>query len=1002
MTQPPAEPQAESHAIEKLLQKAVAHHQSGHLLEAGKLYLTILQRQPDHAEANFNLGVIAALGQQHAAGLPYFMAALEADPTHGKYWLNYIDALFQAGQLEDARSVLELARQQGLQEAEVNALAERIAEAARDTGRSGSMQPPGEVAPPIASAATATGEAPSRENMNTLVSLFGEGHYTETLSLAHKMTECFPLHEFGWKILGVVLNLLGRGQDALVPMQKAAELSPNDVESHYNLGVTLQDMGRLDEAEASYRRTLQIDPDYADALLNLGVTLNKLGLLQEAEAHLLHALEIKPGYAAVHSNLGVTLQELGRLDEATACYERALAIQPDNAMVLNNLGITLQKLERLDEAEAGYRRALEINPAFAEAHGNLGNILQKTGRLKEAESHFNHALQLQPDDARSHNNLGITLQEQGRLNEADAHFQMALQLSPEDVRTLDNRGNLLCHMGRLREAEASYRKALQIAPDDAIVLANLGKCLRGQGRLNEAASSFRRALEYRPDDVKTHNNLGLTLQSLGLLDQAEACYRRVLQAKPNNAGVMSNLGQVLQSLGRLDEAEACFRQALRIKPDQAPLHSNLLHYLALSAATDAKSVFAEHVRFGEQFEPSLKTHWPKHAHARDPERRLQIGFVSADLYNHAVASFIEPVLNHLSGDPQLSLHAYYNNVVNDPITQRLRGHFAHWHPVAGMTDAALAEKIRADNIDILIDLAGHTAENRLLTFARKPAPVQASWIGYPGTSGLSAMDYYLADRFLLPPGQLDDQFVEKIVRLPAIAPFQPSEFAPPVNTLPALENGYVTFGSFNRPNKLGRAVISLWSKLLRARPDARMLLGAMPEKGQYETLLKWFAEEDIEPDRLAFHSRSGMESYLALHQQVDFCLDTFPYNGGTTTHHALWMGVPTLTLAGTSMPGRVGAANLAQAELHGFTAESAEDFVAQGLYWTNNLPALAQLRAGLRQHLARTSLRQPELIAIGLNDALRTMWRRWCSGLPAETFDVPLHGLDDSTHEANP
>jgi predicted O-linked N-acetylglucosamine transferase (SPINDLY family) len=495
-------------------------------------------------------------------------------------------------------------------------------------------------------------------------------------------------------------------------------------------------------------------------------------------------------------------------------------------------------------------------------------------------------------------------------------------------------------------------------------------------------------LEIRPDDVNTHNNLGLTLQDMGLPDQAEACYRAVLQARPDNAGVISNLGQIHQSLGRLDEAEACFRQALKLKPDHASLHSNLLYYLSLSATVDAKSVFAEHVKFGEQFERSLKPHWPEHTHARDPERLLQIGFVSADFYNHAVASFIEPVLTHLSSYPQLSLHAYYNHFINDEVTQRLRGHFAQWNPIVGLSDAALAEKIRADGIDILIDLTGHTAENRLLAFARKPAPVQASWMGYPGTTGLSAVDYYLADRFMLPPGPLDDQFTEKIVRLPVNAPFLPSEFAPPVNDLPALSNGYVTFGSFNRPNKLRRAVIAWWSQLLRALPDSRMLLGAMPEKGQHDMLIEWFAEEGIARDRLDFQPRSGMENYLRSHQQVDICLDTFPYNGGTTTLHALWMGVPTFTLAGDSMSGRVGVAALSQVGLQDFIVEHAEEVVERGLYWADHLSALAELRAGLRERLAQSPLRKPELIAAGLNDALRTMWRRWCAELPAEAFDV--------------
>lgn len=995
--------QPEAQTIEQALGQAVALHQAGQLEDAARRYLALLQAQPNHPEANYHLGILAVQTNHFAAALPYFNAALDADPTRGQFWLGYIDALSQAGQQEDARQVLALARRQGLQGDEVDALAVRLDSAQPpEPSTTGHRRPPRE-AMPVASArksASHKKKQPSPRELDTLLAAFREGRHAEAVALARTMTEHFPQNEFGWKTLGVVYMQLGSCADALEPMKKAAALSPNDVEAHYNLGVTLQGLGRPQEAESSYRRALRINPHYADALCNLGVTLRNLGHPEEAEKNLRKAVRIKPDYAEAHNNLGATLKDLGRLDAAEASCRQALQLQPHNAAAHSNLGNILQTLGRLDEAKASYRRALEINPNFAEAHGNLGNTLQEMGRLEEAEASFRQVLRISPDDARTHNNLGITLQELGRLDEADAHFQMALHINPDDAGTHDNRANLLCYLGRLNEAESSYRQALQITPEDAGFHANLGRFLRKLGRLDEAEASFRRALEITPEDVNTLCNLGVTLQDLGLLDKAEACFRRILRARPDNAGAIGHLGQVLLSLGRLHEAEVCFRQAQQLKSDYAPLHSNLLYYLSLSE-TDAKTVFSEHVRFGEQHETRLKAHWPTHMHARDPERCLQIGFVSADFYHHAVASFIEPVLTHLASHPRFSLHAYYNNFVNDHVTRRLRGYFANWNLIVGLSDADLAEKIRADGIDILIDLAGHTSGNRLLAFARKPAPMQASWIGYPGTTGLSAVDYYFADRFLLPPGQLDDQFTEKIVRLPANAPFLPYEDAPPVNALPALSNGHFTFGSFNRPNKLSRAVIALWSQILRALPDSRMVLGGMPEKSHYDTLIDWFAEEGIALERLDFHTRSGMEDYLRLHQKVDICLDTFPYNGGTTTNHALWMGVPTLTLSGESMPGRVGAAVLSQVGLQDFVVARAEDFVTRGLFWANNLDALAQLRAGLREACVQSPFRKPELIAAGLDYALRNMWRRWCAGLPAETFDVPLHDLGNKTPDAN-
>jgi predicted O-linked N-acetylglucosamine transferase (SPINDLY family) len=1127
MTNAESPQQTATLTIEQSLQQAIAHQQAGQLQEAGELYRVILQAHPNHPEANYNMGGLAVQMKQPAAGLPYFMAALDAEPARGQYWLNYIDALFQAGQLEDARQVLALAQQQGLQGDAVEALALRLKGGAQVAEQANAEHqqalkeslPVSPTAPQNSQKAAKTkpakpnksagkfaphkGKIPSPQEINTLVDMFNQGRFTEAASLAQAMTERFPLHEFGWKALGALFKQMGRSADALTPMQKAAALSPGDVEAHYNLGVTLQDMGRLieaqisyrralkinpnyadahsnlgvilqelgrlDEAETSYRRTLQISPDYAKAHSNLGAILQKLGRLDEAEASFRRVLQISqdnaeahsnlgnalkdlgrlaeaeasyrrtlqinPDYAAAHSNLGIIFHELGRLDEAEASYRRVLEITPDNAEAHYNLGNILKELGRLDEAEASYRKALEIKPDFVEVHSNLGNTLKELGRLAEAEASYQRALQINPDYAAAHSNLGIILHELGRLDEAeisyrraleiepnyaDAHsnlgitlkglgrldeaeasYRRALEITPDCAEAHYNLGNILKELGRLDEAEASYRRALQIKPDFVEVHSNLGITLKDLGRLAEAEASYQRALQIKPDYAAAHGNLGITLKELGRLDEAVASHRRALQIEPNNANTHNNLGDSLQYMNRLNEAEASYRRALEIDPVFDMAHSNLLFCLLHNETADAEMLFSEHLRFGEQFEAPLRTSWPQHSNSRNPDRCLQVGFVSGDLRDHAVASFIEPVLAHLARYPQLSLHAYANHSMDDSITQRLRGYFAHWYPIVGLSDAALAEKIRADSIDILIDLSGHTAKNRLLVFACKPAPVQASWMGYPGTTGLSAMDYYLADRFFLPLGEFDSQFTEKIVRLPAGVPFLPFKGAPPVNALPALSNGYMTFGSFNRLSKLSRSVIALWSQLLRALPDSRMVLGAMPQDGKNDTLIDWFAQEGIARERLSFHPRSGMEHYLSLHHQVDICLDTFPYNGGTTTLHALWMGVPTLTLAGSTTAGRPGVTILSHAGLDEFVAYDAADFVQKGLPWAGNLAALSDIRAGLRERFAQSAMGQPAVVAAGVERALRIMWQRWCAGLPPESFEVSLQDVNSTMQEAS-
>jgi predicted O-linked N-acetylglucosamine transferase (SPINDLY family) len=347
-------------------------------------------------------------------------------------------------------------------------------------------------------------------------------------------------------------------------------------------------------------------------------------------------------------------------------------------------------------------------------------------------------------------------------------------------------------------------------------------------------------------------------------------------------------------------------------------------------------------------------------------------------------SFIGTVLQRLSERTGFRLHAYSAETREDATARRLRGYFHGWRKVNGIADESLAEIIRADGIDILVDLSGHTRGNRMQTFARKPAPIQCAWLGYLGTSGLTSIDYYFADKLFLPPGEFDRFFTEQLSYLSAVGAFEPYAGAPPCNALPALTNGYVTFGSFARGGKLTRNVVALWSRLLRALPDAKMLLGAMPVDGNCEPLTTWFAEEGIAVDRFIFEPRCGVAEYLALHHRIDICLDPFPFTGATTTCHAMWMGVPTLTLEGSTVPGRLGPAMLKHAGVADFVARSLDDFVDKGIHWAQDIEALSRLRANLREQLRASSLCNAALVADTLADSLREMWKGWCGNQPSQ------------------
>lgn len=638
----------------------------------------------------------------------------------------------------------------------------------------------------------------------------------------------------------------------------------------------------------------------------------------------------------------------------------------------------------------GSQERQSLSTLFAE-----GRYAEVLAQAQEMTVHY-------PRDGFSWKVVGVVLNQMGRIADALAPMQKAVALSPKDAEAHSNLGSLQQSLGQLDEAVASCRRALRLQPDFAAAHRHLGDALRDLGQLDEAIKSYRRALAINPDFPEALNNLGVACVDIGQLDEAIRCYQRALAFWPDFVETHCNLAVALHGLGQINDATRSYRRALAINPDHAQSRSNLLFTLSHTATVDAPTLFAEHRRFATQHEMPLRHCWPEHTNTRMPNRCLRVGFVSADLYHHSVANFIEPILAHLSVSPNVSLHAYSNLIAEDHVSQKLRGYVAHWHKIARLSDETLAQRIREDGIDILFDLSGHTAGHRLLTFARKPAPIQISWIGYPGTTGLDAMDYYLTDRYFLPPGQFDDQFTEKLMYLPGSPPFLSSEEAPPVNPLPALTNGYLTFGSFNRLNKLSPAIIALWSQLLRALPDAHMILGGLPQAGDFEMLASRFKQEGIARERLSFHNRGSMPEYLSLHHQIDICLDTFPYNGGTTTCHALWMGVPVLTITGTTVPGRTGAWALQHVGLESCIANNPSDFVEKGLYWGSHIAELAKIRLELRDRMKQSALCHPELIARALEHALRIMWQRWCAGLPAESFEVGPHDKEDEDQRLNP
>jgi len=673
------------------------------------------------------------------------------------------------------------------------------------------------------------------------------------------------------------------------------------------------------------------------------------------------------------------LQLAGRLAPAEQIYRGILRAEPRHAVANHCLGMLHVQMHRPAEGLPHLLAALESKPEISDYWLGYLEALLLVARTEDAKN----TLAL----GRLHGLAGAAVDEfQNRL-EARLRAEVPLVRAEEGaLLALVQRGDFAAAIARARAATERF-------PEHGLAWKILGVLASTEGREEEALAALQAAARLMPQDAEAHVNLGMTLAKSARFAEAELHLHRALSIDPCSAAAHFRLGMTQELQGRFDEAEASLRRGLALSTergaaDEGLSYSNLLFLISHNPAVGADELFAEHCRFGEHFERPLRGSWPRHRNDRDPQRPLKVGLVSGDLYNHAVSSFIEPILAILSRRERVELHAYYNNTREDEVNRRLRGYFKGWRAVYGLPDLALANQITEDRIDILIDLSGHTGLNRLPVFARKPAPLQASWIGYPGTTGLRAMDYFLADPHFLPPGRFDRHFTEKLVHLPAQTPFQPHATAPPVNALPALAAGCITFGSFNRMGKINVATVGWWSQLLREVPEARMLIAGIALDGQESTLIDRFAAHGIGRERLTFYARCGMDSYLALYHQVDMCLDTTPYNGGTTTIHALWMGVPTLTIAGSTPAARSGAAILGQMGLHEFIAEGGAEFVAKGRYWADHLPALAAVRAGLRSRWQQSPDRRAEVIAGALEAALRRMWVRWCADLPAESFQI--------------
>lgn len=675
--------------------------------------------------------------------------------------------------------------------------------------------------------------------------------------------------------------------------------------------------------------------------------------------------------------LALRTHQSGNPSHAEYLYRQVLAAEPANADALCNLGVALSQQGRLDEAIASYQAALRARPEYAEAHFNLGNALRRMGQYLDAAVSYEAALRLQPRQVRFLYNLALVQVELGWLDPALASFQQCVQLQPSFAEAHNHLGNLLQRKGQLAEAVASFEQFRRLQPHDPRALNNLGLALAAQGKYVEATAMLQEALRLKPDYADAHNSLALTLEAQGNIDEALTHWQQALRFRPDFADALNNLGNAYTTQGNLDQAIECFRRALALQPRAAHIHSNLLLTLNYHPACTPATLLSEHQRWAQLHTAPLAMTVAPHTNDRTPGRRLRIGYVSPDFRAHTVAAFVEPLLAAHDHD-RFHITAYANVTRPDHVTQRMQQTVDAWRSIIGLNDEDAAALIRADAIDILVDLAGHTAGNRLLLFARRPAPIQVTYFGYPSTTAVPGIDFRISDPYADPPGQTESHYTEQIIRLPEIAWCYQPPAGVEVGPLPADQSGRVTLGCFNNPAKVTDEVIALWARILHALPDARLML--LTGQGQLgnQRVQAAFTRHGIR-GRITWVPRQSPEEYLKLYHAVDLCLDPFPYNGGVTTCDALWMGCPVVALAGHTYAARQGVTLLSNAGLPELAAETPDAYVETAAWLAKDRPKLRRLRGELRCRMQKSPLTDAVRLTRHLEAAYRRMWEAWCA-----------------------
>ncbi|MBI1398121.1 MAG: tetratricopeptide repeat protein [Betaproteobacteria bacterium] len=810
------------------------------------------------------------------------------------------------------------------------------------------------------------------------------------------------------------LKVLGKTSEAIDCLRRALVLDPSDVKWWLELGSMLADAGRDDEALDAWREVVARDGSNVVALWEFGRTLKRVGRDDEsAEAHAraerlasastdatfdlaLHVqsrsqheeaarlygtiLEADPVHRAALANLGALETARGDHARALELLERAVGTYPDYVEGWINLATALRLVGRLDEARDAHLRALEITPASRELKMEYATTLDLIGERAQAEAVLHEVIAMEPGASRPHYLLGQVLHAQGHFDEAELEFRRAHECAGGSSEALIDLLMVQIKLGRLREAAVVLDEVRKLMPETALAYNNIGIALQTLKRPDEAEAALRRAAEIDPLTPVPHVNLANLLNLANRYTESESAARQALERDPSNADALGNLSVSLSAQGRHAESIEVMRRIVAMQPDNGQAWSNLLFTLNYREDLGPLELLDEHRAFDGQFAPPPGEERSFEAWDRRPDRKLRIGYVSPDFRQHVVAFFFEPLLDHHDRDA-FEVFCYYNHAVADSTTGRLKQKADYWRDIAALSDDEVERIMREDRLDIAVDLAGHTAKNRLTVFARRVAPVQATWLGYPNGTGLRNVDWRITDAHADPSPETDAHYVERLWRVPdAFLVYRPAADSPEVVPTPCLSTGQVTFGAFNNYVKVTDEMLAVWVRILEAVPGSRLLVKtlALADEQVRDLATERFVAAGGDPKRLVLLGPTKtFRDHLATYGQVDVALDTYPYHGTTTTCEALWMGVPVVTLAGRHHAARVGVSLLAAVGLQENVVHSTAEYVDRAVQLAADPVRLQALRTTIRSRVEGSPLVDERRFAAAMKDAYRGMWREW-------------------------